>query len=187
MDMLAGIAALLVMLPGLAVAAPWVLDPDSRIVVDVEWQGSTVEVRFPAPTGEVDFDAEHPEAARAKISVSAREATTGLGPVDALVRGQEYLDAEQFPRITFGLDRLVQTSKQTAEITGDITLRGVTRPATFDATVIRYGPDPSDPQRFQAGIDLTGSIDRTEVGSTGGLPEVGAVLPVRIRLLMTSK
>ncbi len=185
--MRAAIAALLLMLPGLAVAAPWVLDPDSRIAVDVAWQGSNVEVRFPAPTGEIDFDETRPEATRASITVSAREATTGLGPVDALVRSRDYLGAEQFPRITFSLERLVQTSKQTARIFGDITLRGVTRPASFDATVIRFGPDPADPDRFEAGFDLTGSIDRTEFGSTGGLPEVGAVLPVRIRLLMTSK
>ncbi len=185
--MLARIAAFLVVFPGLAVAAPWVLDPETRIVVDVDWQGSTVEVRFPAPTGEVEFDEAHPEAARADIRVAAREASTGLGPVDALVRSADYLDARRFPQITFHLDRLVQTSKQKAEIFGEITLRGVTRPARFDATVIRYGPHPADPSRFEAGFDLTGSIDRTEFGSTAGLPEVGAVLPVRIRLVMTSE
>lgn len=185
--MLARVAAFLLMLPGMALAAPWVLDPETRILVDVAWQGSTVEVRFPAPTGEVDFDETRPEAARARIRVSTREATTGLAPVDALVRSADYLDAAHFPQITFRLDRLVQTSKQTAQIFGEITLRGVTRPARFDATVIRYGPDPADPKRFEAGFDLTGSIDRTEFGSTAGLPEVGAELPVRIRLLMTSK
>ena len=38
-----------------------------------------------------------------------------------------------------------------------------------------------------AGFDLTGRIDRTDFGSTGGLPEVAAVLPVHIRLLMHSE
>ena len=52
--------------------------------------------------------------------------------------------------------------------------------------MIRYGPAQDDPDRFEAGFDLTGSIDRTAFGSTGGLPQVAAVLPVRIRLVMHS-
>ena len=43
------------------------------------------------------------------------------------------------------------------------------------------------PSRFEAGFNLTGSLDRTDFGSTGGLPDVAAVLPVHIRLLMSSK
>ena len=70
---------------------------------------------------------------------------------------------------------------------GRITLRGVTRPVGFKAEVFRFGPADDDPDSFEAGFNLTGQIDRTEFGSTGGLPEVGAVLPVRIRLLMRSQ
>ena len=88
--------------------------------------------------------------------------------------------------MTFRLDRLTPTSKQTAEVAGRLTLRGVTRPVAFEARVIRFGPAADDPDRFEAGFDLTGAIDRTDFGSTGGLPEVAAVLPIRIRLLMHS-
>lgn len=88
--------------------------------------------------------------------------------------------------IDFRLTGLRQTSKQTADLTGEMTLRGVTRPVAFAAQVIRYGP-AADPSRFEAGFDLTGRIDRTDFGSTGGLPEVAAVLPVHIRLLMHSE
>ena len=170
-----------------AAAAPWRLDPTSSIAVDVAWQGSTVEVRFPAFAGTVDFDPEHPERARATIGVAAGSATTGVGVVDRLVRSRDYLAAAEYPQITFRLERLVQTSKSTADIFGDITLRGVTHPLAFKAQVRRYGPAEDDPSRFDAAFDLTGQIDRTEFGSTGGLPEVGAVLPVRIHLVMSSR
>jgi polyisoprenoid-binding protein YceI len=63
----------------------------------------------------------------------------------------------------------------------------VTRPVRFEAQVFAYGPAKDDPQRFEAGFDLTGQIDRTDFGSNGGLPEVSALLPVHIRLLMTSR
>lgn len=168
-------------------AAPWVLDPATTIGVDVAWEGAVVTVRFPPPTGSVDFDPAHPERARATVTVPAAEATAGSPIVDALVRGPEYLGAAQWPEIDFRLTGLRQTSKQTADLTGEMTLRGVTRPVAFAAQVIRYGPAAADPSRFEAGFDLTGRIDRTDFGSTGGLPEVAAVLPVHIRLLMHSE
>ena len=170
--MLARLALVLALLPAAADAAPWRLDPATRIVVDVPWQGSAVAVRFPAPTGTIDFDPERPETARATVTVSARGATTGVAIVDALVKSADYLGAETWPEMTFRLDRLTPTSKQTAEVAGRLTLRGVTRPVAFEARVIRFGPAADDPDRFEAGFDLTGAIDRTAFGSTGGLPEV---------------
>jgi polyisoprenoid-binding protein YceI len=175
------------LLPGLALAAPWRLDPATTIVVDVPWQGSVVPVRFPAPTGSVDFDPENPAAARATVTVAAGGATTGIPMVDALVKSPDYLAADLWPEMTFRLDRLTPTSRQTADVAGRLTLRGVTRPLTLAARVIRFGPAADDPDRFEAGFDLEGTIDRTEFGSTGGLPQVPAVLPVRIRLLMHSE
>jgi polyisoprenoid-binding protein YceI len=177
---------LLALLPLPAAAAPWTLDPATTVAADVAWQGRTVEVRFPTVTGAVDFDADHPERARAAISVAAGDATTGVPVVDALVRSRDYLDAARHPTIAFRLDGLTRTSTSTAEIRGRMTLRGVTRPVAFTARVFAYGPARDDPARFEAGFDLAGAVDRTAFGSTGGLPEVAAVLPVRIRLLMTS-
>ena len=173
--------------PTLAFGASWRLDPETSVAVDVGWQGGSVEVQFPSISGTIEFDEGHPETAKARISVAAAAARTGVGVVDALVRGPEFLDAERYPAIVFELDRLAQTSASTAEIVGRITMRDVTRPVTFAAKVYRYGPAKDDPDRFEAGFDLTGTIDRTQFGSTGGLPGVAAVLPVRIRLAMTSQ
>jgi polyisoprenoid-binding protein YceI len=178
---------LLLLLPGLARAAPWQLDPETSVTVDVAWEGRTVQVRFPTLSGQIDFDADHPDRARATITVASADATTGVAVVDNLVRSRDYLGAAQYPQITFRLDRLTQTSKGTAEVDGRITLRGITRPLGFHAEVFRYGPAPDDPARFEAGFDLSGQIDRTAFGSTGGLPDVAAVLPVHIRLLMRSR
>jgi polyisoprenoid-binding protein YceI len=184
--MLRCLLAAFLALPLPAAAAPWKLEPGTTVAVEVAWQGRNVAVRFPQLDGQVDFDQAHPEQAKATISVAAGAATTGVAVVDQLVRSRDYLDAAQYPTIGFRLDKLTQTSKQTADIAGRITLRGVTKPVTFKATVTRYGPAADHPKRFEAGFDLTGSIDRTEFGSEGGLPEVSAVLPVRIHLLMAS-
>jgi polyisoprenoid-binding protein YceI len=185
--MLLRLALLLSLLPGLAAAAEWRLDPATSISVDVVWRGATVELRFPELDGSIVFDERRPETAKARIVVSARDVETGVGVVDALARSRDYLDAETHPEIAFDLDRLERTSSSTANVFGRMTLRGVTRPVAFEAQVFRYGPAADDPDRFEAGFDISGVIDRTAFGSTGGLPEVAPELPVRIRLLMTSK
>lgn len=177
----------LALMPAAAVAAPWQLAPETRVAVDVAWEGRTVAVRFPTLSGQIDFDRDHPERAQAEIRVATTDATTGVGVVDGLLRSKDYLDAAEYPAITFHLDKLTQTSKSSADVAGRITLRGVTRPVAFKAEVTRYGPSSDDPDRFEAGFELTGRVDRTEFGSTGGLPQVAALLPVRITLVMTSK
>lgn len=180
------LALALFLLPAIAFGATWRLDPETSVAVDVAWQGATVEVRFPRLSGAIEFDEGRPETAKARITVTTADVQTGIGVVDALVRSRDYLDAERYPTITFELDRLAQTTRSTADIFGRITLRGVTRPIAFKAKVFRYGPTAGAPEGFEAGFDLTGEIDRAAFGSTGGLPEVSAVLPIRIRLVMTS-
>jgi polyisoprenoid-binding protein YceI len=185
--MLRSLLLLLALVPAPGVAAPWTLDPETSVTADVGWQGRTVPVRFPGLTGEIDFDEAHPERTRATIRVPSGEATTGVAVVDQLLRSRDYLGAAQYPTITFELEALRQTSKSTAEVEGRVTLRGVTKPLNLTAEVLRYGPAADDPSRFEAGFALSGEIDRTAFGSNGGVPEVAAVLPVRIRLLMSSK
>ena len=114
--MLKPLLVVLALLPLPAAAAPWKLDPATTVTTDVGWEGRTVRVRFPTLSGDIEFDEAHPERARASIRVAARDATTGVAVVDSLVRSRDYLGAEQYPTITFQLDKLTQTSKSTAEV-----------------------------------------------------------------------
>ena len=180
------LALLLLTFPGAAQADQWKLDPSTTVTVQVPWQGTVVPVHFPKLSGTIDFDENNPAEARATITADPTAASTGVGVVDTLVRSEGYLDAAAHPAITFELKDLRQISKSSATVRGELTLRGQTRPVAFAAKVFRYGPDPAVPGRFAAGFDLSGSIDRTQFGSTAGLPEVGAVLPVAIHLLMVS-
>lgn len=184
--MLKSLALIALLLPGAAFGASWTLDSSTTVAVDVGWKGSNVVVKFPTVSGTVDFDQNAPSRAQATITVATADATAGNPIVDALVRSDDYLGARTWPQITFQLDKLTQTSKSTARAAGRITLRGVTHPETFDATVFRYGPSKDNPKRFEAGFDISGSIDRTQFGSTGGAPDVASDLPVRIHLLMIS-
>jgi polyisoprenoid-binding protein YceI len=179
--------ALLILLPQMAFAAAWSIVPgDTRVAVDVPWMGNVVTMRFDTVRGVVEFDRRHPERAKAEISVATGDVETGLGIVNAFVKSRGYLNAKAYPEIRFRLERLEQTSKSTADVFGQITIFGVTKPIGLKAEVFRYGPSPDAEGRFDAGFNLSGAVDRREFGNTTGYPEVAAVLPVRIHLLMRS-
>ena len=159
-----------------AAAAPWRLDPGPRIAVDVGWQGATVEVRFTRLSRRRSSSTSAGPERRGRASPSRpRRRRPASGVVDALVRSRDYLDAERSPEIVFDLDRLVRTSKETADVVrrhhharrdaaGSPSRRGCSatgRPRTRRSASRR-------------GSTSTGEIDRTEFGSTGGLPEVAA-------------
>lgn len=181
------VPTLMTLTPTLAAASPWRLDPTTSVAVDVTWRGGVVELRFPDLTGTIDFDEKRPETAKARIEVAAADVQTGIPPVSAVVKGPDFLAAETYPEVVFELDRLKVTSKSTADIEGRLTFRGVTHPISLKATVTNYGPARDDPQRFEAGFDITGAFDRTQFGSTGGLPDVDANVGLRIHLAMSSK
>ncbi|MBD3624920.1 MAG: polyisoprenoid-binding protein [Rhodobacteraceae bacterium] len=181
------IILLLFALSAPAISATWEIVPhDTRVEVDVNWLGRIVTLRFDRIHGTILFDRRRPERARAQITVDARAVSTGLAVVDAFVRGPDYLNVGAYPTIGFQLDRLVRTSPSTADVFGRLTLFGTTRSVSLQAQVFRYGPTPGAPQRFDAGFDLTGTVDRRDFGHTTGLPQIAATLPIRIRLLMRS-
>lgn len=179
----------LMLMPGIAQAAPWFIDQsETRIQVEVGYLGnSSLKIDFPSFAGRIDFDDRRPQNTDALIKVGTRDLQTGIGFMNTMVRGEDYLNTREYPDITFRLDKLVQTSKSTADIFGQITLLGVTKPVVFKAKVFRYGPSERKDGMSEAGFNLTTEIDRTEFGSTAGVPEVATKLPVRIRLLLTSE
>ena len=169
-------------------AAPWDLVQDETdIEVDVGYLGSTVTMHFEEVLASIDFDANRPESARANIVVPVAQVETGLGVVNNLVKSKDYLNAREFPDIRFSIKRLVQTSDRTADVFGDMTLLGVTNPMLFKAKLFRYGESKTVPGKFEAGFDLAGQVDRRHFGSDTGIPQVSAVLPIRIHLLMRER
>lgn len=179
--------ALLLLLPVAAAASPWRLDDATSVEASIAWQGNPVTVRFPGLSGDVDFDAHRLETARARLTVPTAAATTGNPVVDGLMRSADYLDAARHPTITFELDKLTKTSEHSADVSGRVTLRGVTRPVHLSAQVQAFGPDDTRDGALTADFLITGEIDRSDFGSTAGEPELSAKLPLLIHLVMSAQ
>ncbi|MFQ5623775.1 MAG: YceI family protein [Paracoccaceae bacterium] len=178
------VLTVLTALPLPALAGAWAIDHAKTIItIDVAYRtGGKVTVRFPAFKGNVVFDPGRPHSTKAHIVVHARAARTGLVLLDAVVRGPEFLYARKYPSIDFNLTRLVQTGPSDADISGTITIRGVTRPLQLKARVYRFRPDEPDPAERIASFNVWGHIDRTEFGMTARTDRIETTVPIRILL-----
>jgi polyisoprenoid-binding protein YceI len=129
------------------------------------------------------FDPARPEAMTLSAVIDAGSVAT-LYPdpavdFDAVIEGAEFLDAATHPQITFTSTAVRLTGADTAQVTGDLTLRGVTRPLTL---AVRYnggwGRHPMDPGGARIGFSATGTLKRSDFGMTFGLPAPGTKMGV---------
>lgn len=99
------------------------------------------------------------------------------GFTDALL-GVDWLDAKQYPQMTYRSNKVEVTSPNNVRITGDLTLHGVTRPVVLDAVFNGgYAGHPMDPHA-RIGFSAQGTFKRSEFGIAYGIPEPGSSMGV---------
>jgi polyisoprenoid-binding protein YceI len=86
------------------------------------------------------------------------------------------------PAMTFKSTRVARTGEATAEVTGDLTIRGITRPATFTARLNKIGKSPASARR-SAGFTITGEVNRKDFGITAAPGLIGDKVSIRIETL----
>jgi polyisoprenoid-binding protein YceI len=144
---------------------------------------SKYTARFTRFDAALEFDPVDPAASSLVATVDARSLETDFPFAEQLdfnaqLRGEEWLDAEEHPQMTFRSTRVVLTGPSSASIDGDLTLRGVTRPMTLDATFNGgYAGHPMDPQA-RIGFSARGVLQRSAYGMTYGIPEPGTTMGV---------
>jgi polyisoprenoid-binding protein YceI len=126
-----------------------------------------------------DFDAtivvgEDPLDSTVEIEAKAASVTTGTADRDNHLRSADFLDAEQYPLITFESTDL-KPSGDDWKLTGDLTIRGITRPVTFELVFEGATMDPYGVTKV--GFSAEGEIERRDWGLVWNVPlENGGVL-----------
>ena len=96
----------------------------------------TTNGKFTQFSGSIDLDRQHPEhsAVSARIQVSSID--TRIKKRDDHLRSPEFFNAAKFPQITFKSRSVKQTGPQSGDITGDLTMHGVTKPITLHVKLV---------------------------------------------------
>jgi len=178
----AGLAALAV--PSPAAAAPYAVDKSHAFVTfTADHLGfSTVHGVFRDFDAQIDFDPSNVEATRVRFAIRTASIETYNATRDDQLRSAAFFDSDHHPEMTFVSTEVRPIGSDTAQITGNLTIRDVSRPVTLEATLNRLGPSPFFPDLTVAGFKVTGTIDRTEWGMTFGAPAIGVEIPIRIDL-----
>ncbi len=168
-------------LPGIAAAVAGLFLAGSAFAADTyeidpthAWVGfktnhagwANAQGTFKAVTGTITFDKDDVTKSAIELTIEAGSIDTNNDKRDVHLKSPDFLNAEEFPQITFKSTAIEKTGEKTAKVTGDLTLVGTTRPVTLDVTWNGEAPLPWDANTIKSGFSATGSFSGPDFGLT---------------------
>ncbi|MET8568982.1 YceI family protein [Streptomyces sp. NPDC004783] len=147
-----------------ALTGHWTIDrPHSRIGFSVRHaMVTTVRGAFTDYDSALYFDGARPSESRAELVIRVASVDTGVEQRDGHLVGRDFFDARRFPEMSFRSTSTVHEGGESFRMTGDLTIRDVTRPVDLQLDYLGSVLDPFGFER--AGFDGTTTIDRTDWG-----------------------
>ena len=144
---------------------------------------SNYTARFTNFDAELQFDPDEPAAATLTATVDATSLETDFPfperlDFDQQLQGEEWLHTAEYPQMTYRSTEVVTTGANTARIEGELTLRGVTRPMTLQATFNGGYPGMELDPNARIGFSAHGTLLRSDYGMSYGIPAPGSNMGV---------
>ncbi len=155
----------------------WTIDPThSEIGFKVKHMMFTnVSGKFSQFEASIESDEDNFETASIQFKVNVASIDTANGDRDNHLRGTDFFDVEKFPVLSFASESVKKISTDSYQVTGDFTIKDVTKKITLNAEYSGLMKDPWGNTR--AGFSLSGAINRKEFGLTWNAAlETGGVL-----------
>ena len=156
----------------------WNIDPTHSEISFVARHLMVTKVRgkFTEYTATTEV-AEPVENSTVEFTVQTASFDTGNAERDGHVKSGDFFDVEKYPTMTFKATTITDD-----EITGDLTIKGVTKPATFSYDFNGVATDPWGGTR--AGFEASGEINRTDFGMTfnAALESGGVMISEKIKI-----
>jgi polyisoprenoid-binding protein YceI len=122
---------------------------------------SEVEGQFKSFSGNVALDEKDPTRSRVSFTAQVASIDTDNADRDEHLKGPEFFDAAKYPQIQFKSTKITKSGKG-YKVVGELTIRGVTKPVTLDATLSEAVQNPWGKQVRAS--KLTGRIKRSDFG-----------------------
>lgn len=128
---------------------------------------------FKNVSGMLTLDEANPAASKIDVTIQMASLDTANDARDEHVKGKDFLDVAKYPTMTFKSTKVEVTGKDTATVTGDLTLHGMTKPVGLFVKLNKAGPSPMDKSRQVAGFSALGKLTRSDFGITTYVPMIG--------------
>jgi polyisoprenoid-binding protein YceI len=160
--------------PASVQAGVYAVEPmHTRILFSVSHMGfSTWYGDFTGASGALTLDPKEPAKSAVEIHVPVASVSTTNAKLDGELKGGDWLDAGKFPEMIFKSDKVVVTGKDKADVHGQLTLHGVTKPLTLHATFNGAGVNVMD-KHYTVGFEAKGQIKRSDFGVKTYVPLIG--------------
>ncbi|MBO6584775.1 MAG: YceI family protein [Gracilimonas sp.] len=157
--------------------ATWNIDPThSEIQFKVKHLViSTVTGNFKSFNGALETEGDSFENASVTFEADIDSITTNNEDRDAHLKSDDFFNAKEFPKLKFESTSFKNTGEDTYELTGNLTIRDITKEVTLNA---EHGGTVDDPYgQTKAGFEINGSINRKEFGlKWSAVTEAGSVV-----------
>jgi polyisoprenoid-binding protein YceI len=125
---------------------------------------SKVRGQFEQFNGTVEFDEQNPVNTKVDVKIDAASINTKEQQRDGHLRSADFLNAEKYPYLTFKSSQVELTGKNTARMSGDLTIQETTRPVTLDVEYAGMAKSPWG--ATSAGFSARTKINREDWGLT---------------------
>lgn len=179
------IATAFSLLAGAAYAAPEAYTFDgshSQVLFSYNHLGySTTTGMFSDITGTIEFDAEDPAASSVTATFPVSSMMTGFAGRDEHFSSPDFFNAATNTEVTFESTSIEVTGENTAAITGNLTLNGVTKEVVLDTTLNQQGTHPMENKPW-LGFDATTTLSRTEFNLGAFAPAISDEVEISISI-----
>ena len=137
----------------------------STIGFQVRHLFSTVPGKFDDFTGTINYDEANPENSSVEVTIKTASVNTGVKMRDDDLRSPNFFDAAKYPEITFKSKSVKMTGNNTADVTGDLTMHGVTKEVVLKVELLGKGAGMK-PGSVVSGWNAATALKRTDYGLT---------------------
>lgn len=140
---------------------------------------STPSANFSDIQGTINVDNAKPANSSVNVTIPLSSLNTNVKALDDHLKTADFFDAEKYPNITFKSTKVQAISKTKYKITGDLTVKNVTKPVVLDAVLNKQAVHPMT-KAETIGFNATTSFDRSAFGVGAYVPNVGDKITVNI-------
>jgi len=177
------LAAALFAFAGAAIAAPvtYKIDPNHTDVI-AQWSHfgfSNPSAHFGKAYGTIVYDAQNVGASSVQVTLPLSGLNSFIADFDKHLRSADFFEADKYPNATFESTRVESAGEGRMKVTGDLTIKDITRPVVLDVTLNKAGEQPMA-KRAAIGFDATATLLRSDFGVGKYAPAVSDEVKLRI-------
>ena len=164
------------------------IDPGHTMVL-ASWSHfgfSHPTANFGDASGTLVYDADDVTKSSVEVTLPLSGLDTFVPKLDEHLKSADFFDAAKYPTITFKSNMVHDMGGGKLMIMGNLTVHGVTKPVTLDATLNKTGEHPMS-KAPTVGFDATTTIKRSEFGVGAYVPNVGDEIAIRITTEASAK